>query len=180
MPLDWTGATCLTTLSCRSSSICPWWTVPGFHQCAAPGTTSFTPQTCGGDLSLSSISQLRLTCAPLTLTSFNRSSRSTHSTCSMSASRWLISPLCSPPPPFSQPTSPVVYTICCWMSHDMSAAMASSSLTYYDRDYSYISDLDCNEYTVCILWRPCWSGWQLHRICRGSMWHSVPVGKLHH
>lgn len=61
-----------------------------------------------------------------------------------------LSLICSPPPPFSQHTSPVVYTICCRTSHDTSAAMASSTLTHHDGDYSYISDLDCYEYTVCI------------------------------
>lgn len=104
--------------------------VPGLRRCAAAGTASSTPQTCGGDLSLSSVSQLRLTCAPLILTSFSRPSRSTQRTCSMSASRLVISPLCSPPP-FSQHSSPVVYTICCRISQGTSAATAPSSLTHY-------------------------------------------------
>lgn len=55
--------------------------------CAGVGTTCFTLQTCVGDLSLSSISLPLLTCAPLTLTSFSRLSRSPPNTCSMLASK---------------------------------------------------------------------------------------------
>lgn len=45
----------------------------------------------------------------------------------------------------------VVYTICCRTSRDASAAMPSSRLTHHDGDDSCISDLDCYEYTLCIL-----------------------------
>lgn len=116
-----TGVTCLITSSCKSSSTCPSWTAPGPRLCVAAGTMSFTPLTCGGDSSLSSISRRHLTCAPLTLTSFSRLSRSTPSTCSMSVSRYVTPPppVLSPPPSFSQhsclkPHAPyLISTICC-------------------------------------------------------------------